>query len=329
MEHSAVSSQASARLGYTQYAQLQNKFSTADNTPENIRKAAEHFESVFINMWLQSAREANQIMAEDSLLGGEYMEMSQQMLDNEMANHLAGHGGIGLADVIVRQMTGQMQIAQQQIQPSVTIEASNQPSTLTPTQTQTHVPKVSVSSPNGEGAEGVNGPITLQARSLATKDEAFAAPEQFVNKLMPIVKAALNGTKLSPLALLSQAALETGWGAHVMSNGSGGSSHNLFGIKAQASDENSVTMSTREFEHGRWLNKEESFKTYASWQDSVKDYVSKITSEPRYAQALAVADNTPDYSRALQTAGYATDPDYADKIIAVAKRVGQMLGGDF
>ena len=96
---------SSANLAYTDYAKLKNQFADAENTPDNIRKAAKHFESIFIDMWLKSAREANKVMAEGNFMSGAYMDMSQQMLDHEMSVHLADNGGIGLADVIVRQLS--------------------------------------------------------------------------------------------------------------------------------------------------------------------------------------------------------------------------------
>ena len=93
----------SADWSYTEYAKLPG--SVRDDA-EGLEKAAKHFESLFINMWLKSAREANAALAKDSFFSSNEMEMQQQMFDSQMAMHLAREGGIGLAPTIVRQLSG-------------------------------------------------------------------------------------------------------------------------------------------------------------------------------------------------------------------------------
>ena len=297
-------------LAYTDYAKLQQQYANAQNTPENLTKAARHFESVFIDMWMQSAREANQVFAEDNFLNGPYMDMSQQMLDREMSVHLSNNGGIGLAEVIVRQMSGGQLNAQPSMDrlPMVASRSVQAP--------QNHTSEVRLPDPHIQ-----NNKIEPDAQTQ------FTGPQSFVDQMLPVIQQALRGVGLSATTLLSQAALETGWGQHVMRRTDGQSSHNLFGMKASKGDTDTVQVMTKEFEHGRWLNKEAVFRSYDSWTDSVQDYVQKITQHQRYSSAIDVADDPVAYSQALQDAGYATDPDYAAKIQVIVQRVTSMLAG--
>ncbi len=99
---------------------------------------------------------------------------------------------------------------------------------------------------------------------------------------------------------------------------SGQSSHNLFGIKAdQRWDGAQVRRDTLEYENGVAIRKREAFRAYQSYDESFQDYVAFLQSSPRYAEALANADDSQAYFSALQNAGYATDPKYAEKIFRV------------
>ncbi|MEM9623799.1 MAG: glucosaminidase domain-containing protein, partial [Pseudomonadota bacterium] len=102
-------------------------------------------------------------------------------------------------------------------------------------------------------------------------------------------------------------------------------SHNLFGMKAKSPQEPSVAITSQEFEHGRWLAREDHFRQYADWQNSVEDYLRTISESPRYQQAMNVAADPAAYAQALQDAGYATDPQYASKLQAVVASVQQTI----
>ena len=59
---------------------------------------------------------------------------------------------------------------------------------------------------------------------------------------------------------------------------------------------------------------------------SVNDYVSLLRDNPRYAAALNTGGDVRAFATALQRGGYATDPDYANKLVAVARQVAEQLG---
>ena len=274
-------------LSYADYNKLPGSVKKDD--PAALQKAAEHFESLFIDMWLKSAREANQVFGKDNFMNSNEMTAHQEMLDHEMASHLSKQGGIGLAPIIVAQLSGK-------------------PLPMNP---QNSTPMV------------VAAPIATQAdqKVPAGRKSAFSSPEEFVQKLKPIVESVLAGSGLPVDAVLGQAALETGWGQQVIADTKGQLSHNLFGIKDHAKGEDSVAIHSKEFEHGRWVNKQDNFRAYPDWAASVKDYVSTITQSPRYAHLVEKVEDAMEYLAGLQEAGYATDPDYAEKIASLIPRV--------
>ncbi len=127
---------------------------------------------------------------------------------------------------------------------------------------------------------------------------------------------------VDPAVLVAQSALETGWGKRVVQTGEGGSSYNLFGIKAD-SGWNGAAAAARslEFRDGVAELQKSSFRVYDSLANSFDDYVNFLQSNPRYQQALAkVADNK-QFLTELQEAGYATDPRYADKIMGIVRKI--------
>ncbi|XOV81506.1 MAG: glucosaminidase domain-containing protein [bacterium] len=274
-------------LGYADYNKLPG--TVKKNDPAALQKAAEHFESLFIDMWLKSARHANQVFAEDNFMNSNEMTAHQEMLDHEMASHLSRQGGVGLAPVIVAQLSGQ-------------------PMPLNP-QSSTQV------------AGAAPKTAQLDQRVPPERTSAFSSPEEFVHKLKPVVERVLAGSQLPVEAVLGQAALETGWGQYIITDNKGKLSHNLFGIKDHAQGDNSVAVHSREFEHGRWVNKQDHFRAYPDWAASVKDYMDTITQSPRYAHLVEIAKDAMGYLSGLQEAGYATDPDYAAKIAALIPRV--------
>jgi flagellar protein FlgJ len=140
----------------------------------------------------------------------------------------------------------------------------------------------------------------------------------FVEQLWPWAKEAAEKLGLPTKALLAQAALETGWGRHIMGQADGSSAKNLFGIKASRGwSGNKTHVHTLEYEQGTAVRKKDSFRAYATFRDSFNDYVDFLHSNPRYSRALDSTGDARSYFIELQQAGYATDPRYAEKITAV------------
>ena len=98
----------------------------------------------------------------------------------------------------------------------------------------------------------------------------------------------------------------------------GDNSFNLFGIKAQRNWQGeSAVVDTLEFRGGVAQKEQARFRAYSSPEQSLQDYANFISDSPRYQQAIQVAAQPAAYFNELQAAGYATDPAYAKKIMAV------------
>jgi flagellar protein FlgJ len=129
--------------------------------------------------------------------------------------------------------------------------------------------------------------------------------------------------------LLAQAALETGWG-RAMPQTAEESAHNLFGIKAGAAWSGAaVEHWTLEHADGVTAPQRERFRAYGSTAESFADYVDLISTARRYADALTQTADAEAYAHAVTKAGYATDPSYAEKWLAIyhGDRLTQALRG--
>jgi flagellar protein FlgJ len=123
--------------------------------------------------------------------------------------------------------------------------------------------------------------------------------------------------------MLAQAAHETGWGRAAMKTRDGQPAHNLFGIKATAGWTGKVAeVATTEYINGQPRRVMAKFRAYDSPEASFRDYAQLITGNRRYAAAVQSLQQgeagTPAlaqrFARHLQAAGYATDPEYANKL---------------
>ncbi|SDU95014.1 flagellar protein FlgJ [Pseudomonas rhodesiae] len=169
-----------------------------------------------------------------------------------------------------------------------------------------------------------NGSMQVYGRAvaqppLAPAKKAFSSQDEFVATMLPMAEAAAKRIGIDPKYLVAQAALETGWGKSVMRAEDGSSSHNLFGIKAGKSWQGGQARAiTSEFRDGAMVKETAQFRSYDSYQDSFHDLVTLLQSNDRYKDVVKSADNPERFVRELQKAGYATDPNYANKISQIA-----------
>jgi len=148
------------------------------------------------------------------------------------------------------------------------------------------------------------------------------SPAEFVNRIMPSIQRAAAGLGVNPLGMLAQAALETGWGQRMPRNADGSSTHNLFGIKA--GDEWTgarAAADSMEVIDGVATPRRSTFRAYGSIEESVNDFANLLKNSPRYRDVLAAGANAAGYVAGMAKSGYATDPDYGNKL-------NQVLGSD-
>lgn len=164
---------------------------------------------------------------------------------------------------------------------------------------------------------GIDASATAAAKAAAAS-LGERTPEGFVAQIWTHAQKAAKELGVDARALVAQAALETGWGRRGISRGDGGSSNNLFGIKATGWSGDRVTTGTHEYVDGVKQSQTADFRAYASPAESFADYVRLLKTNPRYQQALQAGTNIHGFAQGLQRAGYATDPSYAAKIAAIA-----------
>jgi len=148
---------------------------------------------------------------------------------------------------------------------------------------------------------------------MAMEENSEMTHEEFVQRLLPKAKELQEGYGVLPSIIIGQAILESNWGKSELSS----TYNNLFGIKAFG-NQPKVNMDTQEFVNEQWITIKGDFRVYDSWEDSMFShtmlFVNGVDWSPeKYAGVLA-AQNYVEAAEALQEAGYATDPGYADKV---------------
>mgnify|MGYP002041242840 FL=1 len=179
------------------------------------------------------------------------------------------------------------------------------------------------------GSREVSALLNVMRNNRAS-DRALAAAEgapehvvDFVSKMSRAANLASQQSGVPARLIMGQAALESGWGQREIKHPDGSTSYNLFGIKAGASWKGKVVnVLTTEYEDGVAKKVTQPFRAYASYEESFADYARLIGNSPRY-ESVTQARNEVEAARRIQAAGYATDPQYAQKLIGV---MGQLRG---
>ena len=259
-----------------------------------VKEAAKQFEAVFMNEMMKSMRSAT---LASGMLDSEGGKMGTEMLDTQLAGQLAGRPG-GIADILAKQLERQLGLTPGPI--PVTGSANNAANTASNAalgSTTTQIPQ--------KGALGF-----VQQHTAAAK-EAEAA------------------TGIPAAFMISQSALETGWGRKEIRHGDGTPSFNLFGIKATGNWKGPVAeVTTTEYINGKATKVVAKFRAYGNYAESFADYARLMKESPRYqaavngasgrtAQAVTPGGTAVAFAQGLQKAGYATDPAYADKLSRV------------
>lgn len=141
--------------------------------------------------------------------------------------------------------------------------------------------------------------------------------DTFIQSIWPYATKAASMLNIEPRILLAQAILETGWGLRITKTREG-SSNNIFNIKSTKTDtQDSLSVKTLEYINNTPVLMQENFKKYASVEASFQDYVALLTNNARYQNALQQANNPEKFIQAVHEAGYATDPQYSQKILSI------------
>ena len=281
---------------YGDFAGLEKlKSGAAHNDPAAIHQVAKQFESLFARMMIKSMRDA---IGKDPIFGSDQAQTYQGMFDDQLSLQLTQGKGLGLADMLTRQL---------QHAGAAAGSASAAPT------------------PGKGGALPANR-LGGTSSGSATAPASNAEQTNFISQVWPEAEAAARQLGVHPVSLVAQAALESNWGRSVPRGADGTSSNNLFGIKAGSRWSGaSVTAATEEYQAGSATTTSGAFRAYASPAESFQDYVALLRGNPRFSAALGSGSSVSSFASALQQGGYATDPDYARKVTAVAGQVAGTL----
>ena len=166
----------------------------------------------------------------------------------------------------------------------------------------------------------------VAAAARAPKVIADMTRPDFLKRISPLAKVIEVQLGIPLDITVTQAAHESNWG----SSGLTKSANNLFGMTGEswkAAKKPVVEMPTDEYVNGKFVSVKRPFRKYDSWLESCKDWANNIATTPRYASAYqaARAHNSQLFFTLVAAAGYATDPNYGQKLVLVRDAVKREL----
>jgi flagellar protein FlgJ len=285
-----------------------------DEEAKQLEAAATQFEGLFMHMMLKSMRAVNRVFSEGNYLSSFETGMYEDMLDEKLSTSMSSTHALGIADMMIRQLSDQPRPSNYSLPMGTPVPSSSAPSLTAPLSA---VPfSIAPADKSLElGAERVVRRPAVTKVEAAQRQAVFDSPQAFVEGLKTQAQATAAQLGLAPQGLLAQAALESGWGKHVIHDGAGTNSHNLFGIKAGKDWEGAtVAIASVEVSDGVVGRQVSNFKRYDSYRQAFDDYARLLQGNERYQPVLQAGDNTTDFAKRLGESGYATDPEYGKKI---------------
>lgn len=318
-----------------------------DATPDAARidKVAREMEGVFAQMMIKQMRQTS---LGDSMFPGAAGQF-RDLHDQQIAKSLTAGRGLGLSDMIARQLTRDAagkaaeakpvdalplsmprSMSNGERAPMLPLEAYVRPLAAKPlaradalpvTMPLADVPRMLPAlreAPAASKPVEPAAPRKSAAEAGASHASVNARVEAFVARVWPHAQKVGRELGVDPRAIVAQSALETGWGRSTLS-ANGQAANNYFGIKATGGWRGErVAKQTQEFVDGAFRMERADFRAYDGVGQSFADYAALLKRAPRYADVLGSGSDIRSFAQQLQRAGYATDPDYARKIEAIA-----------
>lgn len=270
----------------------------------NIRPVARQVEGMFVQMMLKSMREA---LPKDGIFSSDSTRLYTSMYDQQIAQQMTAGKGLGLADVIVKQMAAAQGMPPEEVPQQVPMKFDLERVTSYQNQALTQMVRKAV------------------PKVLESNDEPLTGDSKdFLAQLSLPARLASQQSGVPHHLILAQAALESGWGQRQIRRENGEPSFNIFGVKASGSWKGPTTeITTTEYENGEAKKIKAKFRVYSSYLEALSDYVGLLSRNPRYA-AVTQAATAEQGAQALQNAGYATDPQYARKLTSMIQQLKAM-----
>ncbi len=321
-------STADNSLSFQGLNQLKAAANADPRSPQAIKAVAQQFEALLMQQMLTAM---NATSLGPDMLGDTAGPMFKSLLTQQLATTVSQGQGIGLASFIARELASRYgtppgpRHAAASRPVGAAVANAAQPVTANAMAPQSGasaaVPGQALSAyrQNALPVNPATAPLPTTPATASTTAAASANPggaadqaRQFIASILPSVQSAAKQLGVAPVAILAQAALETGWGRHAPGN-------NVFGVKADGGWSGpSVQALTQEFRDGVATAGQAAFRAYQSVSDSVSNYAA-LLARPRYQAARDQGNDISAFASALQRSGYATDPQYAAKLVAIAR----------
>lgn len=279
------------------------------------KEAASQFEALLMGTMLKTMRETK---FDDE--GDSAMDTYRGMLDQQMVQSLSRAGGMGIADLVYKQ------IAKQSGFDAGTDASKLHSAASSPVLPTRFTQSSGVKAYQAAQSEAASAGLVPNSAAAAASSAPVVSGDgkSFIQGMLPHARNAASQLGVAPEFVVAHAALESGWGKRAIRNADGSNSHNLFGIKATGDWQGkSTSITTTEYVNGTAQKKVEKFRSYDSYADAFSDYASLLKGSPRYQAALNQGRNVQGFAQGLQSGGYATDPRYARKLVDVAASLAQ------
>lgn len=307
------------------------KATASKDQGQGLKQASQQFEAYLLTQMLKSMRATIQ---PSGLVESKTTDLYTEMLDAQFAQKMATTGrGLGFAEQIQRDMKAKGMLPSDPREAQENLVAGipkTSPRGLAGLNTQKVInfalpdagTRAILPRNSGDEASGERGNPFSQRFANSERAPHVTA---FVNRMTRPALVASEVSNVHPSLIMAQAALETGWGRERIPTRNGADSHNIFGIKAGDYWEGPTTdVTTTEYVDGQAQKKVERFRVYSSDEEAFCDYARLMSKNPRY-RAVLNAQSGEAAARAVQQAGYATDPEYANKLIAVMNNIGELI----
>ena len=271
-----------------------------------LRQAARQFEGLLLQTMLKSMRDAT---PQDGLLDNDQTRFFTAILDQQLAQNLAAKDALGFAKLIEQQL-GRSMTPQDGDALNAVLGQFQQ------ALSEQRAASSAAAFAGGAGRVGGNGGNGAGGGSADGADSG----REYVNRVLPYAVEAAKTLGVPPHFLVAHSALESGWGKSEIRRADGAPSYNVFGIKAGGGWQGpTVEVQTTEYVDGVARSTREKFRVYGSYGEAFQDYARVLRGNSRFSGVLGQQDGM-QFARSLQQSGYATDPDYADKL-------GRIIGG--
>ncbi|AIO49473.1 flagellar assembly peptidoglycan hydrolase FlgJ [Burkholderia cenocepacia] len=301
----------------------------AKQSPQAGAKAvAGQFDAMFTQMMLKSMRDAS---PDGGLFDSHTSKMYTSMLDQQLAQQMSTRG-IGVADALMKQLLRNAGVGAGVGAGSDTAAdvgaggigglgtAGNEGSLAA----MNAMAKAYANAANNGALAGARGYSAGSALTPPLKGASGVQDaDAFVDRLAGPAQAASATTGIPARFIVGQAALESGWGKREIRAADGSTSYNVFGIKANKGwTGRTVSALTTEYVNGTPRRVVAKFRAYDSYEHAMTDYANLLKNNPRYAGVLSASRSVEGFAHGMQKAGYATDPNYAKKLISIMQQIG-------